>query len=636
MTPLPRVPGRVEEVRATRALVLAPHPDDEVVGCGGLLRRLAASGCEVRVLLLTDGSGGTEEVADRETYRARRRAEVAAAGAALGLAGAEHVDLPDGALAEHRPAAAAAIRRALLALRPDLILVPSPVERTADHRAAFAALHEVLTAVRPGDELAAAIGAATVLLYEVNHPGDPDLLVDVGSEVPAIEAAMACYASQEERHPYLAAARGLRQWRTLSLGPEVRAAEAYRRLALADFVTRGHAALIEEIGGRADLLVVREGPRLSVIVRTKDRPDLLVQALGSLAASRYGALEVVLVNDGGSSPAVPDDFPLALVRVDLERNRGRAAAANAGVAAATGDYVSFLDDDDLVEREHFATLAGLVGGAGVRVAYTDAAVGIYEPDAVEGWRCAERRLPYSRDFDADLLLVDNYIPFNTLAIERGLLREVGPCDESLPFFEDWELLIRLAQRTAFLHLARVTCEYRHFRGGAHHVFGERPSERADFLAVKARVLARHTGLLTPERLARIVDRLRAETVAAGEAAHAAEVARRAEEERYHRVNGALAARETESAALQLDRERLAAELGEQHAALARQGVELERLYGEEQRLHGDQQRLAATAAEQAAQLARTDAEIERLETLRRAMESTRAWRLHAWWQRRRR
>ena len=65
-------------------------------------------------------------------------------------------------------------------------------------------------------------------------------------------------------------------------------------------------------------------------------------------------------------------------RVELAENRGRAGAADAGVAAATGDYVAFLDDDDLAAPEHLATLVGLVGAAGVRVAYTDAAVGVYE------------------------------------------------------------------------------------------------------------------------------------------------------------------------------------------------------------------------------------------------------------------
>lgn len=626
-------PVQLEQVHAQGALVVAPHYDDEILGCGGLLAQLTAAEAAVRVLFLSDGSGGVEDVTDRPAYSARRSAEAAKVAEVLGLAGIAELRLPDGALEQHVEAMAEAIGRELLEHRPEVLLVTSPLEVTADHRAAFRAVHRLLGGVRPGSELVEVVRALRILAYEVNHPLYPNLLVDVSAQIPQIRRAMECYASQEERHGYLEARLGLLRYRTHTFPPGVEAVEAYRVLEPIDFISHSPARLVAALGGAPEVLEVREGTKISVVVRTKDRPELLRQALESLARSSYRRFEVVLVNDSGAPPALPVDYPVEIIRVDLDNDRGRAAAANAGVAAATGEHVAFLDDDDLADPEHLATLAGLVAAAGVRVAYTDAAVGVYVLDPEEGWRCKERRLPYSRDFDPDLLLFDNYIPFNTLLIERELFAEVGELDEGLPFFEDWDFLIRLARRTPFHHLSRVTCEYRQFRGGGHHVLGDRPRERADFLEMKARVIARHAEWQTPAARARVIDLLRAEAVAAQEETTRARREQREQggryhelEERYHALNGRFTS-------VDLHRQMLEATLERDRSELATLGAELQGL--REQRLRSDHElrRLYQREDELEERLRRTYGEIERLGGILRTMESTRAWRLHQWWQR---
>jgi len=669
-------PDRAERVRAASALVLAPHPDDELLGCGGLLLQLLAGGAAVRILYLTDGAvelggsggkprppvrggaaGGSGEEAvpqadRRAEYARRRRAEADAVCRRLGVAGCEHLGLPDGGLADSLDAVSAALRRALLSQRPELLLVPAPTEASRDHRAAFGAVHRLLGGLRKGDgdPLSELAPRLAVLAYEINRPAYPDLLVDVSAEVGELRSLMELYASQGERRGYWRASLGLRRYRTLTLGSDVEgpdAAEGYRRLAAADFATASPAQLVARLGGTPEVHEVREGPKVSVVVRTRDRPGLLAEALASLAAGSYRRAEVILVNDGGAPPEVPGDFPLPVVRVDLAEGRGRAAAANAGVAAATGDHVAFLDDDDLAAPEHLATLAGLAAAPGVRVAYTDAAVAVYAlagpaeggHETPAGWRCVERRLPYSRDFDPDRLLVDNYIPFNTVLVERSLFAELaadggcgagdgGPFDETLPFFEDWDLLIRLAGLTPFHHLARVTCEYRHFRGGGGQVFGEAPRRRADFLAVKARVIAKHAERLGPERLARIADGLRAEAVEAAEEAGAARreaerAWRDAADARQEAIDSALARVRLEGGYAELETRyhALRGELDARREDAAREQAELRRLYA-------DETALRATVDERDAHLGRTYAEIARLEERIREMEGTRAWRVH--------
>lgn len=248
-----------------RTLVLAPHFDDEVLGCGGLIRKLVAAGAPVQVLFLTDGSGGIEEIDDRPTYAARRRREAEQVVRLLGCSGMEVLGIRDGELAGGRSEAAAAIRKRLLEQRPDLVLVPSPLEISEDHRAAFAALFDVLSPADAGAGLEAAAGALEVWLYEVNHPGYPDRLIDASDCLPTLEQAMAIYASQEERHPYLRAGIGLRQFRTHTLTPQVSLAEGYRCLAGGAFRGRDLASVVAEVGGSVpELAFDLQGSRAEV------------------------------------------------------------------------------------------------------------------------------------------------------------------------------------------------------------------------------------------------------------------------------------------------------------------------------------------------------------------------------------
>ena len=72
---------------------------------------------------------------------------------------------------------------------------------------------------------------------------------------------------------------------------------------------------------------------------------------------------------------------------------------------------------------------------------------------------------YARDFDRELLLVDNYIPLPTLLFRRADFLDLGGFDPAFDLFEDWDFLIRLAQRGDFVHVPRITCEIRHIKGG---------------------------------------------------------------------------------------------------------------------------------------------------------------------------
>ena len=102
-------------------------------------------------------------------------------------------------------------------------------------------------------------------------------------------------------------------------------------------------------------------PLVSVIVRSMDRQHLQ-EALDSLASQNYANLEVLVVNATGTSHralgAVCGQFPLRMVEPGVPLQRSQ--AANAGLDAALGDYLMFLDDDDWFGPDHVSNLVAAV------------------------------------------------------------------------------------------------------------------------------------------------------------------------------------------------------------------------------------------------------------------------------------
>ena len=94
-------------------------------------------------------------------------------------------------------------------------------------------------------------------------------------------------------------------------------------------------------------------PRMSVIVRTKDRPELLKEALASLRAQTFTDFETLVVNDGDPLPeGILAPAPGSGVRVVVPPPPGgRSRALNAGLAAARGEWIAYLDDDDLYDPD---------------------------------------------------------------------------------------------------------------------------------------------------------------------------------------------------------------------------------------------------------------------------------------------
>lgn len=197
-------------------------------------------------------------------------------------------------------------------------------------------------------------------------------------------------------------------------------------------------------------------PLVSVIVRTLGRAELS-QALDSIAAQDYPAIEVVVVDASGTGtlllPPACGAFRLRVVNEGHRLIRSR--AANAGMAQASGAYLIFLDDDDIFYPQHISALvATLQQHPQYRAAYAGVLVRHFYPDGTEG-----PQVVLNTPFERLRLPLENHIPIHAMLFARNLY-EAGCCfDESLDRYEDWDFWLCLLQHTDFAHVDQVSACY---------------------------------------------------------------------------------------------------------------------------------------------------------------------------------
>ena len=201
---------------AEKVLVLAPHLDDETIGCGGTLALHAQRGAQITVVFLTDGRNGSSEIntlygeerqRKQQELTELRTTEARAALQRLGVNRMICLDAEDGAL-EKCEWAADKLRDVLLKHQPDLVYLPFYLEEHPDHRAASRVL------------LDAVVGTPLqfqCMGYEVWTPLFPNCLVRIDATVEVKRQALQEYPSQLKQCDYLHASIGLNAHRSAGL-----------------------------------------------------------------------------------------------------------------------------------------------------------------------------------------------------------------------------------------------------------------------------------------------------------------------------------------------------------------------------------------------------------------------------------
>ncbi|MEX1023442.1 MAG: PIG-L family deacetylase [Planctomycetota bacterium] len=328
-----------------RVLVFAPHADDEILGCGGLLALLIHGGAEVRVAIVSDGAASIEAERRSEVQK-QRELESKRAGELLGITDHVFLGFPDGALASEKDLAAN-FRALLEDFDPSLVLAPSPQELHPDHRAVHKAL---VAAANLGKE-------RRVLLYGVNSQVAASILFDTTSVYEQKRQAMAEFASQLEANDFLDKAVASDRSRTVNIpDPKVLYVEGFvdlasHRLATHDAATDrmldvAHARRWSaERGGDP----AAEGlPKATAVLSTWNKLDVVIANIESLKKQTLPFREIVVVDNAssdGTAEVLAERFPDVRVVRTPNSSYGACETFNIGFATATTPLVAILDDD---------------------------------------------------------------------------------------------------------------------------------------------------------------------------------------------------------------------------------------------------------------------------------------------------
>ncbi len=184
---------------------------------------------------------------------------------------------------------------------------------------------------------------------------------------------------------------------------------------------------------------------VSVIIPTYNRRALVREAIESVLAQRgAGEIELIVVDDGSTDSTKDTLTPLHNALRYLEQpNRGVSAARNAGVRVARGEWLAFLDSDDLWLPDKLATQVGCVRERPeIRVCQTGE---IWIRNGVRVNPCRHHRKP---DGDVFLPSLERcLVSPSAVMLRRDLFEAAGGFDESLPACEDYDLWLRLARDT---------------------------------------------------------------------------------------------------------------------------------------------------------------------------------------------
>ncbi|MCK5027387.1 MAG: glycosyltransferase [Candidatus Pacebacteria bacterium] len=226
--------------------------------------------------------------------------------------------------------------------------------------------------------------------------------------------------------------------------------------------------------------------KVSVIIPTYNRPELVKKAVGSVLDQTYIDYEIIVVDDGLKKRAEHELKEFInngeITYIQHKESKGGGAARNTGIRAAKGEYIAFLDDDDQWKPKKLEIQMSFFKKASEETGFSFSAVTNVFDNHEFDTQVDEGERDYSelsfRRFNGFLTV--------TLVIKKSVFDEIGVFDESLPSHQDPELILRIAQKYKGIGVNKPLV-WVNMKSGRDHIGGD----FARRIAGREKVLEKH-------------------------------------------------------------------------------------------------------------------------------------------------
>ena len=204
--------------------------------------------------------------------------------------------------------------------------------------------------------------------------------------------------------------------------------------------------------------------KVSVILPAYNAEKFISQTIASISAQTLAEFEIIVVDDGSlDATAAIATAADPRVRLITQANQGIAQARNTGILQARGNYIAFMDHDDLWHPQKLATQVELLERDGsCAVVYGE--FERWTPPTPPGFNTAEldggKQVAELSGMILPRLVETNWVLFSTAMFRRSVFDRVGLFDPSMPPADDWDLALRAAEHFKFVKLAQVVALYR--------------------------------------------------------------------------------------------------------------------------------------------------------------------------------